>query len=669
MINTIQLPPFKKMCVTIGNLPSSFMESMSYYEALCWLTNYLANDVVPAVNTNSEALTELQTYVATYFDNLDVQEEINNKLDAMAESGELEEIITSYLQISGILSFDTISDMKTSDKLIDGTTCRTLGYYSANDGGAGLYKIREITNDDVVDEGSIISLDDDNLIAELIIDKNVNIKQFGAYGDSTHDDSSYFQNVITYVKSKQFSYQPNNRAYMGYNIEIVIPTGKYLINNPVIIDLQYLNLKGKNAILYSNDNNKNILTINNSGYDNVIDGIQFVGGYNQIEINDTSNKDHSKLLISNCKFWIANNYSIKAYDQSCILKVTSSYFYQNKYIYESTMIDKTIFDACWFSEASRTANKDYSIKLLSGINTFVNCFFIPNGLTADSTLYSETCWIENHAMVTVDKCRISNETGVKTLINNYAKVDFNPTTQALGQNTEFGVINIINNPMITSYTDTPIVRLYEMPRSIIIENNNFPINDFKFIDFSSEFDLATFKTNGLGVGELSTNTNYVINYIIKNNSVKNHLPYTKINLYLKEFIRCDRDVEFTFTDNTLEIPLIHKYIATNDIVKTNYLVKGIYRPDQNSNSASMFIGILGFDIQDSGKITTKFNIISKMQGGNATTQASDIVVTPTFKVNNTNQVTMASQTYQDLTVVLTVDTPFNTGILYTFEVM
>ena len=104
MINTINLPPFKKMCMTIGNLPTSFMESMSYYEALCWLYNYLDTQVIPAINTEGEAITELQTafttlqnYVDTYFDNLDVQEEVNNKLDAMALDGTLAEIINQEI--------------------------------------------------------------------------------------------------------------------------------------------------------------------------------------------------------------------------------------------------------------------------------------------------------------------------------------------------------------------------------------------------------------------------------------------------------------------------------------------------------------------------------------------------------------------------------------------
>lgn len=102
-ITTIDPSPFKHLCVTIGELPSSFLESMSYYEALAWFLKYLEDTVVPAVNANGEATAELQAlfielkdFVDNYFDNLDVQEEINNKLDSMVEDGTLTALIGAY---------------------------------------------------------------------------------------------------------------------------------------------------------------------------------------------------------------------------------------------------------------------------------------------------------------------------------------------------------------------------------------------------------------------------------------------------------------------------------------------------------------------------------------------------------------------------------------------
>ena len=160
-----KLPPFKRFCVTIGNLPSSYVDSMSYYECLMWLCKYLKDTVIPAVNENAEAVNEL----INWFNNLDVQEEIDNKLDEMVESGELQEIIASYLDSRAIFGFDTKADMLASENLIDGSYARTLGNTNYTTGDGNLYKIREITNQDVIDNDNITAMtNSETLIAEKI---------------------------------------------------------------------------------------------------------------------------------------------------------------------------------------------------------------------------------------------------------------------------------------------------------------------------------------------------------------------------------------------------------------------------------------------------------------------------------------------------------------------
>ena len=104
-----KVQPLKKICMTIGELPTSYLETMTYYEMLIWFTNFLRDNIIPTVNNNAEAVkelqnlfTELQNYVNNYFDNLDVQEEINNKLDEMVEDGTFETIIIKYFLKSQI---------------------------------------------------------------------------------------------------------------------------------------------------------------------------------------------------------------------------------------------------------------------------------------------------------------------------------------------------------------------------------------------------------------------------------------------------------------------------------------------------------------------------------------------------------------------------------------
>lgn len=95
-------------------LPLVYDDSLSYYELLNKVVLYLNNTIsdVATAETNIEnindtvehnmdalltAYEQLQGYVNDYFDNLDVQEEINNKLDEMAASGALSNLLAPLI--------------------------------------------------------------------------------------------------------------------------------------------------------------------------------------------------------------------------------------------------------------------------------------------------------------------------------------------------------------------------------------------------------------------------------------------------------------------------------------------------------------------------------------------------------------------------------------------
>ena len=245
--NISTFSPFVTFCQHV--IPLAYDESMSYYETLCALRDYLVNTVIPAVNNNADAVSELQqafetlqNYVDNYFKNLDVQTEINNKLDEMAKSGELTDIIAQYLQVASILAYNTISDLKNATNLNNGSYAKTYGFYKLNDGGGAFYKIRTPINTDDIDNKFIISLKN-NLVAELII-HNFNVKQIGAYGNGVNNDDEFIQAAVNKLTN------------------VFIPKGNYLLANPINLNIGN-KLYGENeTILLTNDTNHNLLNIN-----------------------------------------------------------------------------------------------------------------------------------------------------------------------------------------------------------------------------------------------------------------------------------------------------------------------------------------------------------------------------------------------------------------------
>ena len=141
--------------------------------------NKLSKQTKQTVEEYIDKFNELHDYVMDYFANLDVQEEINNKLDDMTEAGTLQEIVASYLNSRAVFGYDSVSEMKSADNLLDGSYAKTSGFVEINDGGGATYKIRTATEDDVVDNMTLIELDS-GLIAQLLIEPTMTTRQFGS---------------------------------------------------------------------------------------------------------------------------------------------------------------------------------------------------------------------------------------------------------------------------------------------------------------------------------------------------------------------------------------------------------------------------------------------------------------------------------------------------------
>lgn len=92
-----RIPPIPMMLHIIGNIPTSYAMAMSYEEQLLCLKNYICEIVVPTMNENITDIQALITYINNYFDNLDLQEEVNIKINELVEDGTLANIINDEL--------------------------------------------------------------------------------------------------------------------------------------------------------------------------------------------------------------------------------------------------------------------------------------------------------------------------------------------------------------------------------------------------------------------------------------------------------------------------------------------------------------------------------------------------------------------------------------------
>lgn len=281
-----------KFCYTIGMIPTSYKVSLTYEEQIIAIGHYLEETVIPALNNNAEAVAELQNlfielknYVNNYFDNLDVQQEINNKLDQMVADGTLPEIVASYLNSKAIFGFDNVESMKNATNLINGSYAKTLGYYSKNDGGSALYKITSTKSETEYQETL-----NNGLYATLIINDSINVKQLGAYGDGTHDDTEILQNII------------------NMNKPIIFDDSTYMINKNGLLLINNTTITFNNTILKMIPNNSSgykILNINRCNNVNIL-GNAYLIGDKETHTGETGEYGHCIQIIGSSNIVIEN---------------------------------------------------------------------------------------------------------------------------------------------------------------------------------------------------------------------------------------------------------------------------------------------------------------------------------------------------------------------------
>lgn len=189
---------------------------------------------------------------------------------------------------NNVLVFNNVAEMKASNKVKTGYTIKTLGFYTAGDGGGADYVVTDNIGEEA-DEASIIALQQ-GLYAKLIIGSILNIQQLGAKCNSTDDDSECFVIADTIAKKRRVKH-----GEIGTRFVIELPNKRIKITKTVTIDPTYYGIKGLGAVIYA-DIEDGQVAVNIERSEELpwsnnavpIEGFSIMGDYNNYKTNNTT---------------------------------------------------------------------------------------------------------------------------------------------------------------------------------------------------------------------------------------------------------------------------------------------------------------------------------------------------------------------------------------------
>lgn len=294
--NYKNLCPFKWFVLQNFPFIEADFDAITNWQLFCKLGEEM-NKIIEKVNqagVQTENLTnafiDLQNYVNNYFENLDIQEEVNNKLNEMAESGELAELISQYLESQAVIGFNTTSALSQATNLANGSIARTLGRNQYNDGYGAFYKIRQRTNSDNPDGYNIIVLTNtENLVAERIISQ-------------IEKDVEILNTDMSLIKNKKIIFIGDSYG-QGYSPDGNTVSWITAIINSLGLTNYISKFYGGTGFVNSVDNKTFITLLDEVPADNSITDIICCGGYNDIShINDIQNAINSFCTLAKTKF-------------------------------------------------------------------------------------------------------------------------------------------------------------------------------------------------------------------------------------------------------------------------------------------------------------------------------------------------------------------------------
>ena len=360
---------------------------------------------------------------------------------------------------------DTIDELKKLDLKLNNVV-EVLGYYSKDDGATHKRVISQ------TDDGSGVQLLN-GLWANIIIEKDINVKCFGAKGDNVFDNTEILQKCLNYQNEKLTSITnttTNGNTYTYTTPYLYFPKGIYRYSQLWLKKAIYI--KGEQSMLISSfTGNYTLAPLNNvwneyCGWRGHITGMQFSSDKlfqfnSRLEKSSESNLDEGQLIIEKCGFFGCN--TVGEIDlQSSIVTFKDNIF---------SGCGRTIIRACdqlhitnnWIAPKENVLG-DYEGIFELGDNS-KHTFFEGNILTPRPQAGKEVAWINKsgNGLCSIISNRFGGEAGSFTVANYKTEKPTNFEGMIIDK-------NILST--VAEKSNSCVVRLFTLPKNLQITNNS-----------------------------------------------------------------------------------------------------------------------------------------------------------------------------------------------------
>ena len=240
----------------------------------------------------------------------------------------------------------------------------------------------------------------------------LNVKDFGAAGDGTSDDTEAFRKAVAEANAHSQAEKHPEAAYYGTQPEVFVPSGVYCISAPIELG-NLASLRGENrAAIKQTSPEADVIHISQA-YRNAIHGLTLIGGRHGIYF-DTNNVDRSNVIIERCTFIRNAGFAIYAEEgsPSTFAKATECVFEQCEQALHNTC-DQFVLEDSWITTSSDMKNKAVIVNKNQLLCDTILGVPLVNGV--------DQRWVDNYGSVVCRHFRFGGEFGGFTPVVNFAK--------------------------------------------------------------------------------------------------------------------------------------------------------------------------------------------------------------------------------------------------------